>query len=99
MSLLLLNLSKREFLKTYSCHKSIHILSNTKQREICGLLPLLEKGGSKHQTEGLPFQQIRRLQYKDFGHRPTPTSKFSGIYYGIIGCGMFLALFWDVPIM
>ncbi|KAI9553979.1 hypothetical protein GHT06_019250 [Daphnia sinensis] len=99
MSLLLLNLSKREFLKTYSCHKSIYVLSNTKQRDICGLLPLLEKCGSKHQTEGIHFQQIRRLQYKDFGHRPTPTGTFSGIWYGIVGCGMFLALFWDVPIM
>jgi hypothetical protein len=98
MSLLILNQTKREFLKIYH-YRNFYILSKTKRSETCDLLIRIKKDESKCQNGGIFFQQIRRLQYKNFGHRPTPPHIISTVWYMIVGGGMFLSIFWDLPIM
>ncbi len=98
MSFLHLYQKKREFFKI--CHRNFYVLTKGKPNQICGLFTRHEKGEIKCQTDnGALTQQIRLLQYKDFGHRPTPTPISSGIWYLVIGGGMFITLFWDLPIM
>lgn len=98
MSLLILNQNKREFLKIYH-YRNFYILSKAKRSEPWDLLNRLEKDKSKCQNGGIFLQHIRRLQYKDFGHRPTPTPTTSTIWFMFVGGGMFLSLFWDLPLM
>ena len=98
MSLLYFNQNKREFLKIYS-YRNFNFLSNTKRSEIGRLLTRIEEDENKCLNRVIFSQQIRKLQYNNFGHKPTPTSTTSSLWYMVVGGGMFLSLFWDVPIM
>ena len=99
MSLLHLYQEKRAFYKIFNCHRNFYILTKGKPNQICVPFIGRDKNEVKCQSENGALQQIRLLQYKDFGHRPTPTPISSGFYYMAIGCGLVFSLFWDVAIM
>lgn len=97
MGLLRLNESYRGLLKFLNVPKNLRVRQIRNQSEICCFNSCFANRTNKCQADGVYLQQIRMLQYSKFGHGHTPTPLVSTIWYFIVGSGLFLSLFSDLP--